>query len=191
MAISGIIQRMTEVLNTVRFLHIIHLPLYTQYSIKCPLFQHFRLYLAWFVRFDGRTMFSRKPSPASRQGREFLFESHSANIHAEKENAPTRGAFFWRREWDSNPRILSYRRFSRPEPSTTRPSLRMSGVYCNINPALGQDFFSRGSCRKYRSHQCARRSPEDTGRCKPPHRRFRARTFCRWPADPFPFRPVR
>ena len=36
------------------------------------------------------------------------------------------GAFpkSWRREWDSNPRMLSHRRFSRPVPSTTRTSLR-------------------------------------------------------------------
>ena len=30
----------------------------------------------------------------------------------------------WRREWDSNPRMLSHRRFSRPVLSTTQPSLR-------------------------------------------------------------------
>ena len=36
------------------------------------------------------------------------------------------GNFFnWRREWDSNPRMLSHRRFSRPVPSTARPSLRI------------------------------------------------------------------
>ena len=29
----------------------------------------------------------------------------------------------WRREWDSNPRTLARRRFSRPVPSTTRTSL--------------------------------------------------------------------
>ena len=33
--------------------------------------------------------------------------------------------FSWRREWDSNPRMLSHRRFSRPVPSTARPSLRI------------------------------------------------------------------
>ena len=32
---------------------------------------------------------------------------------------------FWRREWDSNPRNLSVRRFSRPLPQTTRTSLQM------------------------------------------------------------------
>ena len=31
---------------------------------------------------------------------------------------------YWRREWDSNPRMLSHRRFSRPVLSTTQPSLR-------------------------------------------------------------------
>ena len=31
----------------------------------------------------------------------------------------------WRREWDSNPRMLSHRRFSRPVLSTTQPSLRV------------------------------------------------------------------
>ena len=33
--------------------------------------------------------------------------------------------FNWRREWDSNPRMLSHRRFSRPVLSTTQPSLRV------------------------------------------------------------------
>ena len=32
----------------------------------------------------------------------------------------------WRREWDSNPRRLAPQRFSRPPPSSTRPSLRVS-----------------------------------------------------------------
>ncbi len=31
----------------------------------------------------------------------------------------------WRREWDSNPRMLPHRRFSRPVPSTTRTSLHV------------------------------------------------------------------
>ena len=31
----------------------------------------------------------------------------------------------WRREWDSNPRTLARRRFSRPVPSTTRTSLHL------------------------------------------------------------------
>ena len=31
---------------------------------------------------------------------------------------------FWRREWESNPRMLSHRRFSRPVLLTTQPSLR-------------------------------------------------------------------
>ena len=35
------------------------------------------------------------------------------------------GKCSWRREWDSNPRMLSHRRFSRPVPSTARPSLRI------------------------------------------------------------------
>ena len=34
----------------------------------------------------------------------------------------------WRREWDSNPRMLSHRRFSRPVLSTAQPSLRVSTV---------------------------------------------------------------
>ena len=34
--------------------------------------------------------------------------------------------YFWRREWDSNPRRYYPRRFSRPVPSTTRPSLRIA-----------------------------------------------------------------
>ena len=36
------------------------------------------------------------------------------------------GALHWRREWDSNPRRYYPRRFSRPVPSTTRPSLRIT-----------------------------------------------------------------
>ena len=36
------------------------------------------------------------------------------------------GALHWRREWDSNPRRFDPRRFSRPVPSTTRPSLRIA-----------------------------------------------------------------
>ena len=77
--------------------------------------------------------------PAPRQ--EPPFESHSTNIHAQKRRTrPLDVSSFWRREWDSNPRILAYRRFSRPEPSTTRPSLRISGVYFIINPAQGQSW---------------------------------------------------
>ena len=38
--------------------------------------------------------------------------------------------FSWRREWDSNPRMLSHRRFSRPVLSTTQPSLRMQKRPC-------------------------------------------------------------
>ncbi len=34
----------------------------------------------------------------------------------------------WRREWDSNPRALARRRFSRPVPSTTRTSLHLEGA---------------------------------------------------------------
>ena len=34
----------------------------------------------------------------------------------------------WRREWDSNPRALARRRFSRPVPSTTRTSLHSEGA---------------------------------------------------------------
>jgi hypothetical protein len=37
--------------------------------------------------------------------------------------SPTR-IWPWRREWDSNPRILTDRRFSRPVLSTAQPSLR-------------------------------------------------------------------
>ena len=35
----------------------------------------------------------------------------------------------WRRVWDSNPRNLSVRRFSRPLPSTARPTLRHCRVW--------------------------------------------------------------
>ena len=35
----------------------------------------------------------------------------------------------WRREWDSNPRMLAHRRFSRPVPSTARPSLHNAPTY--------------------------------------------------------------
>ena len=40
----------------------------------------------------------------------------------------------WRREWDSNPRRREPHRFSRPAPSTTRPSLRDPQLY-SLQPA--------------------------------------------------------
>ena len=43
----------------------------------------------------------------------------------------------WRREWDSNPRTLSRRRFSRPVPSTARTSLHEAER--SINQALIYD----------------------------------------------------
>ena len=39
---------------------------------------------------------------------------------------------FQRREWDSNPRWLSPRRFSKPLPSAARSSLRAEGFYHNL-----------------------------------------------------------
>ena len=47
----------------------------------------------------------------------------------------TGGEGEWRRGWDSNPRCLSARRFSRPVPSTTRPPLR--GRACNLSRRRG------------------------------------------------------
>ena len=64
------------------------------------------------------------------------------------------------------------------------------GVYCNTNPAGGQSVFNREFCRKVRSRRCARRSPEDTGRCRRQRRCFRGHISCRWPADPAPFPPA-
>ena len=40
----------------------------------------------------------------------------------------------WRRGWDSNPRGLSPCRFSRPEPSTTRPPLQFAHGHSGIAP---------------------------------------------------------
>ena len=43
----------------------------------------------------------------------------------------------WRREWDSNPRMLPHRRFSRPVPSTTRTSLHVrSPAKCKKNDTI-------------------------------------------------------
>ena len=44
--------------------------------------------------------------------------------------------FSWRREWDSNPRMLSHRRFSRPVLSTTQPSLRARKSMTDSNAGL-------------------------------------------------------
>jgi hypothetical protein len=45
----------------------------------------------------------------------------------------------WRRGWDSNPRGLAPCRFSRPEPSTTRPPLRgFRSENCAIDNSLGK-----------------------------------------------------
>ena len=43
----------------------------------------------------------------------------------------------WRREWDSNPRMLAHRRFSRPVPSTARTSLH--GGSCPLPEHLWYD----------------------------------------------------
>ena len=49
----------------------------------------------------------------------------------------------WRREWDSNPRTLARRRFSRPVPSTARTSLhKAAGV--PESQALGYDTIYAG-----------------------------------------------
>ena len=59
----------------------------------------------------------------------------------------------WRREWDSNPRMLPHRRFSRPVPSTTRTSLHVRSpakckkddttlfAHCQLPPAIFFCFF--------------------------------------------------
>jgi hypothetical protein len=43
----------------------------------------------------------------------------------------TFGFKYWRRGWDSNPRLLAQRRFSRPLPSSTRSPLHERGV-CKV-----------------------------------------------------------
>ena len=53
----------------------------------------------------------------------------------------------WRREWDSNPRTLSRRRFSRPVPSTARTSLHeAAGV--SVIQALVYDTIPPCSCQQ-------------------------------------------
>ena len=127
--------------------------------------------------------------PAPRQ--EPPFESHSTNIHAEKENAPTRVHFFLAERVGFEPtdtRISPVFKTGAFNHSTISPCF--GGVYCNTNPAGGQSVFNREFCRKVRSRRCAIRSPEDTGRCRRRHRCFRGHISCRWPADPAPFPPV-
>ena len=75
-------------------------------------------------------------------------------IHLEK---------MWRREWDSNPRMLPHRRFSRPVPSTTRTSLHVRSpakckkddttlfAHCQLPPAIFFCFFSKLSLDLERS----------------------------------------
>ena len=48
------------------------------------------------------------------------FESPSC----QKTHRPKRQCVFWRREWDSNPRLLAQHRFSRPALSTAQTSLQ-------------------------------------------------------------------
>ena len=62
----------------------------------------------------GSSSTSRASVPCPRSG--------SLGRRASSRNS--RRANCWRREWDSNPRRLTPQRFSRPPPSTTRPSLR-------------------------------------------------------------------
>ena len=38
----------------------------------------------------------------------------------------------WRKRWDSNPRMLSHRWFSRPVPSTTRPLFHVEKLFFEI-----------------------------------------------------------
>ncbi len=63
----------------------------------------------------------------SRLGLVIYLQSFSAR-HGGGQHPETRKSlwFNWRRERDSNPRALSGQRFSRPPPSTSRPSLRGS-----------------------------------------------------------------
>ena len=64
----------------------------------------------------------------------------------------------WRREWDSNPRMLSHRRFSRPVPSTARPSLLIRAsaqapapeyITINIAPCQSISFDLVRTCIKW------------------------------------------
>ena len=48
----------------------------------------------------------------------------------------------WRREWDSNPRMLSHRRFSRPVPSTARPHFRCEAHYKHLGGCCKAPFCS-------------------------------------------------
>ena len=53
----------------------------------------------------------------------------------------------WRREWDSNPRTLARRRFSRPVPSTARTSLhKAAGV--PESQALDYDTIREEGCQQ-------------------------------------------
>jgi hypothetical protein len=57
----------------------------------------------------------------------------------DKHDAATTEDIDWRRGWDSNPRGLAPCRFSRPEPSTTRPPLRIvTRENCAIHPLAGK-----------------------------------------------------
>ena len=55
----------------------------------------------------------------------------------------------WRREWDSNPRMLAHRRFSRPVPSTARTSLQIRPFIKRVllyhNPKAVSSIFSQGA----------------------------------------------
>ena len=65
-------------------------------------------------------------------------------------------AELWRREWDSNPRRVAPRRFSRPVPSTARTSLRINRLkddgYFIICKSVCQSIF--GAVRKFSGKTC-------------------------------------
>ncbi len=57
------------------------------------------------------------------RGSRTAFESPEARFLERENTTNLAQSRSWRRGWDSNPRELSLCRFSRPEPSTTRPPL--------------------------------------------------------------------
>jgi hypothetical protein len=95
----------------------------------------------------------------------------------------------WRREWDSNPRRLAPQRFSRPPPSTTRPSLPL-GVSLGLlvtrspfpRPAAGSRSVVGAGERAGRRNGGRRMSIEPrvnarhTLQLKAPHVQYRSRT---------------
>ena len=72
---------------------------------------------------------------------------------------------YWRRGWDSNPRILADQRFSRPPLSTTQPPLRKRASILIIN--LTGDLPTRPPCR-FAPHPVCGPAENHSGRNCPP-----------------------